>query len=277
MTRLRNSDICNISSQLEIYNRELLAKTQQSLLGIACHAYGKDEIQVKHQIKSFCIHVVPVTAGHGIITDFCKTVAAILQFLGFNTLVSDLPDASGVALAFENRANAVMMADDHRFVGLNLNNRCVADNSKATGQVFASALDLMAKGIKDCKVLVLGCGPVGEAAARTLLSLGAQVILCDIHLPAALSLKERLCLYPGANNIVIEEDVSMALSKYGYVLEATPSVDTIPDKLICNHMFVAAPGVPLGISENGCKIMKDRLIHDKLELGVAAMAISLLS
>ena len=75
----------------------------------------------------------------------------------------------------------------------------------------------------------------------------------------------------------IEEDVSMALSKYGYVLEATPSPDTIHDKLILDRMLVAAPGVPLGISENGCQIMKDRLVHDKLELGVAAMAISLLS
>ncbi|WP_299982500.1 3-methylornithyl-N6-L-lysine dehydrogenase PylD [Desulfobacula sp.] len=276
MTRLKTSDISNISSRLVTCNQELLAKTGRTFLGIACHAYGKDEIQIRHRVESFCIHVVPVTAGQGIISDFCETVAAILRFLGFNALVSDLPDTSGVALAFENKADAIMMADDHRFVGLNLNIRSVADNSEATGRVFAAALDLMAKGIENCEVLVLGCGPVGEAAAQTLLSSGARVVLCDIHLPAARLLKERLSVYPGGNKIVIEEDLNMAVSNYGYVLEATPAANTIPDELISDHMVIAAPGVPLGISKKGCQILKDRLIHDKLELGVAGMAISLL-
>jgi len=275
LTRLKTSDISNISSRLETYNQELLSKTDRSLLGIACHAYGKDEIQTRRRIKSFCIHVVPVTAGQGIITDFSETVAAILRFLGFTALVSDLPDTSGVALAFENKADAIMMADDHRFVGLNLNTRSVADNSEATGRVFAAALDLMARGIENRKVLVLGCGPVGEAAAQTLLSLGARVSLYDIHLPAAQLLKERLLIYPGGNNITIEPDVNMALSNYGYILEATPSANTIPDELISDHMVIAALGVPLGISKKGCQILKDRLIHDKLELGVAGMAICL--
>ena len=275
MTRLKTSDISNISSRLETYNQELLSKTDRSLLGIACHACGKDEIQISRRIKSFCIHVVPVTAGQGIITDFSETVAAILRFLGFTALVSDLPDTSGVALAFENKADAIMMADDHRFVGLNLKTQSVADNSEATGRVFAAALDLMAKGIENREVLVLGCGPVGEAAAQTLLSLGARVSLYDSHFPAARLLKERLSVYPGGNNIVIEADINMALLNYEYILEATPSADTISDRLIRDHMVIAAPGVPSGISKKGCQILKDRLIHDKLELGVAGMAICL--
>ena len=276
MTRLKTSDISNISSQLETYNQELLVKTGQSFLGIACHAYGIDEIQLRHQTEPFCIHVVPVTAGLGIITDFCETVTVILQFLGFNARVSDKPDASGVALAFENKADAIMMADDNRFVGINLKTRSVADNSEATGRVFATALDFMAKGIKDHKVLVLGCGPVGEAAARTLLSSGARVVLCDRHLPAAKALNERLLMYPGGNKIIIEEDVNTALLRCHYIIEATPSADTIPDEILSDIMVVAAPGVPLGISKKGCRILENRLLHDKLELGVAGMAISLL-
>jgi len=276
LTRLKTSDINNIPSRLETYNRELLSRTGRSLLGIACHAYGADEVQIRHRIGSFCIHVVPVTAGQGIITDFSETIAAILQFLGFNARVSDLPDASGVALAFENKANAIMMADDNRFVGINLNTRSVADNSRATGRVFAAALDLMAKGITDHKTLVLGCGPVGEAAAITLLSSGARVALCDTHLSAASLLKERLLAHPGGNKIVIEADINMALSNYQYIIEATPSANTIPDELISDRMVVAAPGVPLGVSKKGCRILENRLVHDKLELGVAGMAISLL-
>ncbi len=276
MTRLQTSDIKNIASCLEKYNQELVHKTGYSLMGIACHAYGKDEIQIKQLIKSFSIHVVPITAGQGVITDFSKIVTAILKFLGFNAMVSDLPDTSGVAHAFENKADAIMMADDHRFVGLNLKTQLVADNAKATGRVFVSALDLMVKGLKNHEVLVQGCGPVGESAAHTLLSFGARVALFDNNLSAARSLKKKLFKYPGGKNIIIEEDVNSALLNHEYILEATPSTDTIPDKLISDHMFVAAPGVPLGISHNGCKILNKCLIHDKLELGVAAMAISLI-
>jgi pyrrolysine biosynthesis protein PylD len=102
------------------------------------------------------------------------------------------------------------------------------------------------------------------------------VALYDLHLSAAQSLKEKLSVSPVGSRIVIEENVNIALSNYRYILEATPSAETIPDELICDHMVVAAPGVPLGISDNGCQLLNRRLVHDKLELGVAAMAISLL-
>ncbi len=278
MTRLKTSDICNISSGLKAYNEQLLTGTGRTLLGIACHAWGVEEIKIQNQIDSFAIHVVPITTGQGIISDFSQTVTDILKFMGFKASISDNPDISGVAGSFESKADAIMMADDQRFVGINLNNQFVVDNSEATGRVFAAALDLMAKGIENGKVLVLGCGPVGEAAARTLLSLNAKVGLYDIDLPTANFLKEKLSRDSNIKtDIVVETKIDMAISNYEYVLEATPSADTIPDKLISAPMCVAAPGVPLGISKKGCKILKDRLIHDKLELGVAAMAISLLS
>ncbi len=164
--------------------------------------------------------------------------------------------------------------------------------------MFASALDLMAKGIKNGKVLILGCGAVGEAAAHRLLSFGAGLGLYDIDLSTAHSLKEKLSKGQGIEtdietgietgietnretdikkgiDIVVETSIVRAVSAYDYILEATPSVDSIPHELITAHLHVAAPGVPLGISKRGCQMLKDRLIHDKLELGVAAMAISL--
>lgn len=277
MTRLKESDIRHIPSGIEAYSRELQIKTGRTLLEIACHGCGKDEIQLKHRIPSFSIHVVPVTSGQGIISNFCETVTAILQFLGFDARVADKPDVSGIAHAFESKADAIMMADDHRFVGINLKTRSVADNSEETGRVFAAALDLLAKGIKDHDVLVMGCGPVGAAAARTLLSFNSRVALYDVLHPIARSLKERLCVLPATSRIRIEPDINRALTKYQYIIEATPAPNTIPDELISDHMVVAAPGVPLGVSIKGCQILKNRLVHDKLELGVAAMAISLLS
>lgn len=278
MTRLITGDICDISSRLGAYDLDLVAKTGRTLLGIACHAGGVSEDTVTPLIRSlnrpFSIHVVPVTAGQGIISNFAETVAAILEFMGFSVRITDKPDVCGVAQAFEQGADAIMMADDHRFVGINVKTRCIVDNSEATGRVYAAALDLMARGIKDHDVLVMGCGPVGQAAARTLLSFNARVSLYDCHLATPRLLMDQLAK---AGAVRVESDIKTALSNHEYILESTPSAETIPDEFLGNRTLVAAPGVPLGVSKTGCQILNNRLVHDKLELGVAAMAISLVS
>ena len=277
MTRLKTGDIRQIPSCLSAYERKLIAITGRSLLGIASYACGVDETEVMHQRKNFSIHVIPGTAGQGIITNFSETVCAILNFLGFNAQVSDQSDTSGLASAYERKANAIMMADDNRFVGINLKTRRVVDNVEMTGRVFAAVLDLMTGGVRDCPVLVMGCGPVGESAAEKLLHLGACVVLYDNHLNTAMRLKQRLSGHFKSLLIQVEEEPISGFSRYPYILDATPSENTIPDALISDHMFVAAPGVPLGVSKNGCKLLENRLIHDKLELGVAAMAAALVS
>ncbi len=101
------------------------------------------------------INVVPVTAGLVIISNFSTTVCVILQFLGFKAEITRETDAAGVALAFENGADAIMMADDLRFTGLNLKTQSVIDNSLATGRVFSAALDLMAGGLRAQEALVI--------------------------------------------------------------------------------------------------------------------------
>ncbi len=272
MTRLKNSDICEISSGMNVYENRLKAATTRSLLGIASHAFDVNETEVRNKIKGFSIHVIPVTAGQGIISDFSSTVAAILLFLGFDAKVTEQTDASGLASAYEAGADAIMLADDDRFVGINLKTHKVADNSELTGRVFAAALDLMAGGIKDKPALVMGCGPVGESSARSLLEKGAELGLYDINLQAAEILKKQLVNEAVDSSIEVLGNLSIGLSAYPHVLEATPSADTITDDMITKKLKVAAPGVPLGISEIGSSKLTDRLIHDKLELGVAAMA-----
>ncbi|MCF6246798.1 MAG: 3-methylornithyl-N6-L-lysine dehydrogenase PylD [Desulfobacula sp.] len=276
MTRLKNYDICDISSALEQYDRDLVRKTGRSLLGVACHTCGVDEDEIKRLARSFCIHVVPVNAGQGVIPEFSETVSAIVQFLGFNARVSDKADTAGIALAFESRADAIMMADDHRFVGINLGTRSVADNTEMTGQVYAAVIDLMANGVRGKDVLVMGCGPVGESAARKFLSFGARVSLADEDLSVAQSLGKTLLKFGRPDKIKILKKEEFNGSTHQFVLEATPSENTIPDSILSDNIIVAAPGVPLGVSKKGCRILKDRLVHDKLELGVAAMAVCLL-
>jgi pyrrolysine biosynthesis protein PylD len=301
LTRLKKNDICKISSGLRDYDRKLQLATGHGLLEIALHAQSihhithhithpgtepipdpikvQDTSQIKDQIQNrigeFSIHVVPITAGQGIITDFSQTVSAILKFLGFDAKVTLESDTSGIASAYDNRADAIMMADDNRFVGINLHTRKVVDNSEVTGRIFATALGLMAGGIRGKSVLVMGCGPVGESGAITLLNMGAAVGLFDTHASAAIALQKKLSKKLKNPRVQIVTDFPTSASKFTHILEATPSINTIPDELICDHMMLSAPGVPLGISKNGCNRMKNRLVHDNLELGVAGMAIDL--
>jgi len=252
-------------------------KTGKGLLGIACHSYNVDKAVITGRAKSFSFHVVPVTAGQGIISNFSQTVCAILQFLGFTAEVAENNDTAGIVLALEKGADALFMADDHRFIALNLHTRSVMDNSKATGNIYSAALDLMAGGIRGRDVLVLGCGPVGESAACKLLSLGARIILHDLNNLTARKTKTRLSKLFDLDSISVVENINNTDTKYRYIVDATPAQNVLLNKLLSEDTYVVAPGVPIGISSKGCDILKNRLLHDKLELGVAGMAVSLLS
>ncbi|MCG8689167.1 MAG: 3-methylornithyl-N6-L-lysine dehydrogenase PylD [Desulfobacterales bacterium] len=275
MTRLTTTDICDISSGLVRYNERLLTATGKGLLGIASHAYGIKEETVAAALNQLTFHVIPVTAGLGIITDFSVTVSAILSFLGCRAKVAEKSDASGLAQAYEQGADAVMLADDFRFVAIDLHNRKVADNTPATGRVFATALDLMAGGLNGEKVLILGCGPVGEAGVKALLKTGAHPLLFDTNPDAAHALKEKIMTSHGALNIKVLDHLPENLTDLNYIFEATPVENSIPQDLTHDKLMVAAPGVPLGVSQKTADRLGTNLIHDKLELGVAAMAAEL--
>ena len=210
------------------------------------------------------------------ISGFSETVCAILVYLGFKARISKRYDVCGIDGAYEEKADAVMMADDHRFVGVNLNSRMEVDNTEMTGQVFAAALDLSADGLKDQTVLIMGCGPVGKAAAMRLLAFNAKLVLCDKNIKTAQTLKEQLLDRRKKSDVKVEKHDQLDILKYQYIIEATPSGDTITDKQVSAKTIVAAPGVPLGVSLPGCRMLAGRLVHDKFELGVAAMAVSLL-
>ncbi len=275
MTRLTNNDICDISTGLARYDEQLKKATGKSMSGIAAHAWGEEESDIVSRLRRLSVHVIPVTAGQGIITDFSRTVAAILNFLGCHARVAEDCDASGLASAYEQGVDAVMLADDFRFVGINLKTRVVADNTPATGRVFAAALDLMAGGLHGKPVLVMGCGPVGAAGAGALLEAGATPVLYDTNPLAAERVKQALIKASGKSDIVVLDSLAERFPDCHYVLEATPAEDSIPEAWVRDRLRVAAPGVPLGVSETGSQMLGPHLVHDKLELGVAAMAAGL--
>ena len=272
MTRLTSSDINTISSQLADFDESLRLQTGRDMLGIACHGAGVSAKNIQNKIKNLNIAVVTITAGLGKITGFAKTIKDILTYLGFMAFVPEETDAAGIALAIEDKAEIIFMADDNRYFAINLKKSLLIDNIQATGNVFAAALDLMAKGLKNQKALVLGCGPVGMAAAETLIGFGANV---SIHDKDMTKCEKNCAALEKSLSIRVKpvHDLKSSGREFYFFIEATNAKDVINSPMIGPKTCITAPGVPLGVTSNGIKKAGNKILYDPLQLGTAAMAV----
>jgi pyrrolysine biosynthesis protein PylD len=272
MTRLRTTDIANISSQLEAYDQELLTKTGLSLRGIACHAVGQSEEEALNELPDVLIGVVPIRWGKGIIGKFSETTRDILQYIGFQAFVTQNSDVSGLAEALEKQADIIFLSDDNHFVALNVECRRVVDNATATGKGFGVGLNLMTGGLQGQGVLIIGCGAVGMSAAMTLANYGAKISVYDTDHSRSRFLAA--ALYKWLNiKVEIEVELITALSQHRFLVEATNSADIIQEQDLLPATYIAAPGMPLGLSPDATLKLADRLLHDPLQTGVATMAL----
>jgi len=273
MTRLTSGDINTLSDQLISYDEKLRMQTGEDLLGIACHNVGVSKKIIAGRIKHLTAAAVTMTPGLGEITGFAGTIRDILFHLGFNAFVPDKPDVAGIAQAVKKKSDLIFMADDSCFIALNLKNHLVIDNGAATGSTFAAALDLMAGGLKDQRVLVLGCGPVGMAAAETLLRFGARVSINDRDMEKC----EKQCLklekdHP--NRVEPAKSPEQNSEDFHFFVEATTAEGVITASMIGPETRIAAPGVPFGVTPEGLKTAEALILHDPLQLGTAGMAVS---
>jgi pyrrolysine biosynthesis protein PylD len=310
MTRLQPQDILRISSQLQTYDLNLLEKTGKNLLGIASHACGINEEQLTQIRDIVRVAVIPITIGKGLISGFSNTVKAILEHIGFRAFVTEKEDVQGISQAFEKKADIIFLADDLRFVSISVKEGIVVDNSDATARGYVAGLDLMAGGIEGRAVLVMGCGPVGRSTAKALIERGAQVAVYDILLEKSEELAKTMThprgcpkmqknaqiwnstegrgepgvpssfcdSHSGGNpvRVIHDKEIAEALSTYSYIVEATHAAEVIDEEIISAQTCIVAPGVPLGVTQTALERLKGRLLHDKLEIGVATMAIEAL-
>lgn len=179
MTRLAANDVLDINQGLRRYDRELAARTGQTLQGIACRAAGVTEEQILNSVRTTRVAVVSITSGEGIIEGFAEAVQSIIRHLGFEAFVPDKADVTSLAAAIGEGARVVFMADDERFVAINLPALRVVDNAEATGRGYMIALEGLAGGLRDRRVLVIGAGRVGTITTRILNEMGAQVAVFD--------------------------------------------------------------------------------------------------
>jgi len=276
MTRLKTEDLREIGKMLPRYDRELLWKTRCNLREVACRAAGLEEKAFLSALPGLKAAVVPIQGGQGIIEGFTLTVGEILHHIGLPAFVTRQPDVAGLAEAIENGAPFIFLADDRQFVALNLACRTVVDNARATGKGFTTALSLMVSGLEGKPVLVLGCGPVGQEAVKTLFGLGAQVAVYDI-VPAKSRGLAEISLSLLNREIQVIEDIQQALAEYRFIIDATDAAEVIPEAVITDDTYIAAPGMPLGLGLEAYERVFPRLIHDPLTLGVATMAADLVN
>jgi pyrrolysine biosynthesis protein PylD len=241
---------------------------------IACHAAQLKEVDAWGVMSRIRVGVVPIRWGQGVITGFCDATAGILTHLGFNTFVAGNSDISGLAEVYEAKADVVFLSDDNDFVALNAETRQYVHNAPATGKGFAAGLALMANGLIDKKVLVLGCGAVGRSAISTLLSYGAKVSTYDVNSSKCREFKNSMA-GPDFGEITVEPDLHDALAGHTLIVDATNAAGIIRAEDISPQTFIAAPGMPLGLSRDAQNKFSDRLIHDPLQIGVATMGMEI--
>jgi len=266
MTRLKASDIAGIPSALSDYDARLQLQTGRSLNGLACLSAGIDASAWREQRAGIKVGVVPFSCGQGVIVHFSDTVAGIINHLGVPAFVAAAADVSGLVDACRHQADMLFMADEDRFVAIDCQNRRVVDNAVMTGRGFASGLALVADGLANKTVLVIGCGKVGRAAAEVILASGGRLAVYDVNPAAAGTLIRQT-----GGRAKIVPDVDVALMRHDLILDASPAADIIRARHIDDRTCVAAPGMPCGTTAAATEKLGRRLLHDPLQIGVACM------
>jgi len=276
VTRLKPEDISYLPSGITDYDRKLISNTGYSMRQIACRASGVCEDKILDLINACSVAVIPVTSGRGIITGFSEAVNQIAAHTGFKSFITENTDIAGINEAFEKKSDILMLADDKTFAAFNLKSRKTSENSRATGRGFAAALEVLAGGLKEKKVLVIGCGPVGRGSAGFMAECGAEFSIFDINQILCKNLAEMIKTRYNTD-IIIEKSLENALSSHNYIIDASPAENIIKENYIKEGTFISAPGIPLGLTERALEKISNRIFHDPLQTGVATMIIETLT
>ena len=211
------------------------------------------------------IAAVPVSTGEGVIPGFCECAVAILRHLGCDARVTSLPDVRGLQEAADGGDEVVFVADDFRFVALNIRDGACVDDDPATADGYVTALAAAAGGLAGRPVLLRGLGPVGRAAGRRLTALGAELLVVD---PSS----EAVARAAGEGLDFTRVSLGDGLARCDLLFDATPAADIVAVGELRPGAIVAAPGVPPALDAGARAALGARHIHEPLAVGVAVMA-----
>lgn len=265
MTRLVENDVRNLTADLPDFEARLRRVTGLGLLDAArCAWDAPDDTPL---VCGARVATVPISQGEGFIPGFCDCVAAILGFLGCDVFVTELADVRGLQQAADRGAELVFVADDHRFIALNLRTGACADDDPCTARAYVAALEAAAGGFGGRPVTVLGYGPVGRHAAARLAQREARVIVVEPD-PARAATAAAAGLEVGS--------LTQGLEAAELLFDATPSADVVDVAWVRARSVAAIPGMPSAFTLAAQRALGVRHIHEPLALGVAAMAVDAL-
>ena len=212
------------------------------------------------------VAAVPVSSGEGFIPGFCECVVTILRRLGCDAHVTTQPDVRGLQAAAEGGDEVVFVADDFRFIALNIHTGLCVDDDPATADGYVTALAAAAGGLAGRSVLLLGLGPVGRAAGRRLDAMGADLLVVDPSAEAvALAAGEGLAVHPRRHWPTGSRAATCSSTRRRRPTSSPPAT--------CSPgAIVAAPGVPPALDAGARAALGPRHIHEPLAVGVAVMA-----
>lgn len=268
MTRLTVHHVSDPESRLRRLDRGLLEVAGLDLRALALRAAG--QAPAGDPFAGARVAAVPITSGEGLITGFCQGVAAILRHLGCDAWVTEGTDMRGIQEATQMGAEVLFLADDARFLALNVRRARCIDNDQATADGFAAALAAAAGGLQGRAVLLLGLGSIGLAAARRLLEGGADVRVVETD---AVRLQAALTVVPQLRPVSLAE----GLEHCDLIFDATPAPGIIHRGDIGSSTIAAVPGIPSGFTAAAEAALGVRHVHDPLAIGVAVMAARALS
>jgi pyrrolysine biosynthesis protein PylD len=262
MTRLITEWIADIEDTIKNRENDLMSKTGLSYAALAAKASGCSISDIGRAAREIKVAAVPVTAGLGVIGSFARSVAAVAGVMGFQNFVTERTDVDGMHEAYQNGADIVFMADDNRFISLNFNKKKMVENDHATALGYTAALEGALKSLVGRELLLLGCGALGKEFIKFLKKKGASFDVYDID-PVKLAAAQNL------EAAAIESPEG--IREYQYLIDATSEGGWLRRDMLHPDAWIAAPGVPLSLDREAYESHSARLIHDPLQIGVAAM------
>jgi pyrrolysine biosynthesis protein PylD len=265
MTRLVEDDVRGLTADIERFDASLRRVSGIGLVEAGFRAW--DCAGGRPSLEGVRMAAVPISQGEGFIPGFSQCVVAILGFLGADVWMTDLPDVRGLQQAADAEAELVFVADDFRFVALNIRSGACADDDPCTARAYVAALEAACGELKGRPVALLGYGPVGRNAAARLQQRGAEVLLVE---PDAARAAE------AAGEGVRVLSLKDALDAADLLFDATPTADVVDAGWVTPGSVAAVPGMPSAFTAAAQQVLGERHIHEPLALGVAAMAVDAL-
>ena len=262
MTRLRAEWIVDIEENILECQDYLKEKSGLDFPALAAKVSGYPLSSLENSAAEIKVAVVPITTGLGIITSFSESVASVIRIMGFEAFVTEKTDVDGIYEAYQSKADILYMADDDRFIALNLCKNKIIDNNYATATGYVTVLEGIAKGLEGKTILLLGYGLVGKEIYQCLLKKGADVVVYD-----KLGWKLDKLQKEGVKIIRCQEEIA----EFPLIIDATSEGAWINKEMLHKDAWIVAPGIPFSLDQEAEVDLKGRIIHDYLQIGAAAM------